>query len=221
MMAENKETIKRKLIIPDETKSLTREIVEMILLVLILIVGIRNLIGEPRWIPSESMKPALIINDRLFIEKLSLFFYKPQRGDIIVFYPPQEKLLHDPWSEVTRAIGIPSKFKDIAYIKRLVGMPGDKFEVRPGVGVFVNDKLLDEPYVTDVPRTGCNQPGAYCGPFIIPKGEYFAMGDNRNNSQDSRYWGFLPKDRIIGMAFVKFWPLDRIELIQRPHYNVK
>lgn len=189
----------------------------MVLLTLILIVGIRNLLGEPRWIPTESMVPTLIEGDRLFIEKISNYAGKYSRGDIIVFYPPQTELKHDPWDEFTRTIGFLNN--DIAYIKRLVGLPGDELEVRDGEGVFINGKLLDEPYINEIANRGCGVDAMYCGPLIIPEGYYFVMGDNRNNSQDSRFWGFLPVDRVIGKAYFRFWPPGRIGLINHPDYN--
>lgn len=216
-MTDNTSRIK-KLFVPEESKSFLREILEMVLLTLILIVGIRNLLGEPRWIPSESMVPTLIEGDRLFIEKLSSYFGEYKRGDVIVFYPPQTDLKHDPWDEFTRTIGFLNN--DIAYIKRLIGMPGDRFEVVEGKGVFINGKMLDEPYVNEIANKGdCGTAALYCGPLIIPKGTYFAMGDNRNNSQDSRYWGFLPINRVIGKAYFRFWPLNRIGVLNDPKYN--
>lgn len=221
-MTENRTTSKtikpsKKLLIPEESKSLIREVVEMVFLTLILIVGIRNLLGEPRWIPTESMVPTLVEGDRLFIEKVSISLHKKNRGDILVFYPPQIKLKHDPWSEFTRAIGFLNN--DVAYIKRLIGMPGDIIEVKEGVGVFINGKLLDEPYVAEIANRNCGTEAQYCGPLKIPEGNYFMMGDNRNNSQDSRFWGPLPDDRVIGKAYFKFWPLCRLGLIKHPLYH--
>lgn len=211
-------TKNKKLIIQNENKSMFRETLEMILLTLILIVGIRNLLGEPRWIPTESMYPNLIEGDRLFIEKVTNYAGKFKRGDILVFYPPQENLRHDPWSEFTRAVGFFNN--DTAYIKRLIGMPGDKLEVKEGIGVFINDHLLNEPYVAEIASRNCGIIAAYCGPLTVPKNSYFMMGDNRNNSQDSRYWGFLPANRVIGKASFRFWPLNRLIIFNKPDYSI-
>jgi signal peptidase I len=210
---------RKKLIIPDENKSLLRETIEMVLLTLILIVGIRNLLGEPRWIPTESMVPTLIEGDRLFIEKVSNYLGTISRGDIIVFYPPQTKLKHDPWNEFTRSIGFLNN--DIAYIKRLIGMPGDTIEVIEDVGVMVNGKILDEPYVNEIANRGCGSEAMFCGPLKIPPGYFFVMGDNRNNSQDSRFWGLLPEDRLIGKAYFRFWPPGRVGLMGHPDYKTQ
>lgn len=219
-MAEknNPITTKQKLIVVEKkTKPLYKELIEMVILVLILIIGIKNVIGEPRWIPSESMVPTLIVNDRLFIEKLSLFFSPFRRGDIVVFYPPQFKLKHDPINEFTRAAGFLND--DVAYIKRLIALPGETLEIKPGVGVFINGKMLNEPYVKEIAVNGCNLDPSYCGPIKVPQNEVFVMGDNRNNSQDSRFWGFLPENRIIGKALFRFWPIDRITVLKHPIYD--
>lgn len=208
---------KRKLLIPQENRSFIREVVEIIVLTLILIVGIKNLIGEPRWIPTESMVPTLIEGDRVFIEKISTYTHDINRGDVIVFYPPEVILKHDPWDEFTRALGFLNN--DVAYIKRLIGMPGDTIEVIEGVGVLVNGVLINEPYVNEIANRGCGSRLPYCGPLKLGKNQYFLMGDNRNNSLDSRAWGPLDGDRIIGKSFCTWWPLNRISLTVHPDYK--
>ncbi|MEW5820435.1 MAG: signal peptidase I [Cyanobacteriota bacterium] len=217
-MAEDNSNMKnkKKLIIPEESRSIIRELVEIVLLTLILIIGIKNLIGEPRWIPTESMVPTLIEGDRVFIEKISEYFGEYKRGDIIVFYPPKFELKHDPWSEFTRSMGFLNN--DTAYIKRLIGLPGDNIDVVEGIGVFVNGKLLDEPYVNEIADRGCGTRAKYCQ-ITLEKDQYFMMGDNRNNSLDSRVWGPLPVNRVIGKAYCRWWPIDRIALINHQNYN--
>ncbi|OGI22050.1 MAG: signal peptidase I [Candidatus Melainabacteria bacterium RIFOXYA12_FULL_32_12] len=194
----------------------TREILETVIVVLVLVILIRNFLGEPRWIPTASMKPTLIEGDRLIIEKVSTRFSKPQRGDIIVFYPPFEKLDQSPWSKFTRLVGYFNS--DTAYIKRIIGVPGDMINIKDGEGVYINGKPLNESYKREFSRIGCS-PGMYCESVKVPKGNYFMMGDNRSNSQDSRFWGFLPEDRIIGKAYFRFWPINRVGLIEHPKYN--
>ena len=208
---------KKKFLIPEENRSIIRETIEIVLLTLILIIGIKNILGEPRWIPTESMVPTLIEGDRVFIEKMSQFSKDYKRGDILVFYPPEFKLKHDPVSEFTRAVGFMSN--DIAYIKRLIGLPGDVLEVKEGLGVFINGKLLDEPYVNEIARYGSCSEVKYCGPLKLGKDEYFMMGDNRNNSSDSRVWGPLKGDRIIGKDLLTWWPINRINIVKRPEYT--
>ena len=198
--------------------AILREAVETVFVVLVLVILIRNFLGEPRWIPSASMRPTLIEGDRLIIEKVSGFLSMPKRGDILVFYPPTEELGQSYWSKFTRLIGYFNS--DTAFIKRVIGVPGDKIFIKDGVGVFVNGKLLKEPYIQQLNKFRIVQQNKpiYSGPMIVPKNEYFMMGDNRGDSLDSRFWGFLPKDRIIGKAYFRFWPINRIGLIDHPKY---
>ena len=194
-----------------KTKAAIVEIIETIVFIVVMVIIIRFFVGEIRWIPSGSMHPTLIEGDRIFVDRASRFKTTPQRGDIMVFYPPSEQLKNTPWKLFARLTGF--FCKDIAYIKRVVGMPGDKFELKSDENgkytVYINDKPLDEPYIQspyDYPP--CTE-AMVCGPVKIPPKHYFMMGDNRGNSQDSRYWGFLPEDRFIGKAVFVFWPFNR------------
>ncbi len=204
----------------EKIKSQLRENIETVVFVIVMVIVIRFFLGEIRWIPSASMHPTLIEGDRVFVERLSRFFTTPERGDIMVFYPPFEEIKTDPVSIFARLTGF--FCKDIAYIKRVVGMPGDKLEIKKDFSgeyhVFINDKALDEPYIlSDADYIPCSGE-MYCGPMKIPTGHYFMMGDNRGNSQDSRFWGLLPKERFIGRAVVLFWPLNRMDYFERPSY---
>lgn len=163
---------------------------------IVLALGIRTFVAEARWIPSGSMEPTLQIDDRLIVDKLSYRFHSPQRGDIVVFAP----------TDVLKE----QKFKD-AFIKRVIGLPGEKVEVKGG-RVYVNGKGLREAYIED-------KPNYQWGPVTVPPDSYLVLGDNRNNSYDSHYWGFVPRDRIIGRAIVRFWPPARMgELDKEPLY---
>jgi signal peptidase I len=160
-----------------------------VLLSVFLAVGIQSFVARSYYIPSGSMLPTLQINDRLIVDKISYRFSNPVRGDIVVFDPPAK-------------LG----FKD-AFIKRVIGLPGDRIEVKNGK-VYVNDKVLSEKYIEESPSytwssTSLTPDG------IVPEGHYLVLGDNRNNSYDGHYWGFIPKDRIVGKAVVRFWPVDR------------
>jgi signal peptidase I len=193
-----------------------KELVETVVTVLVLVIIIRTFIGEPRWIPSASMRPTLKEGDRVFIEKISNFVSKPKRGDIVVFYPPFESLNKDAWSTFTRLSGLFNN--DIAFIKRVIGEPGDIINIRTNASsgmaeVYINGKKLDEEYTGESKPISC-KPDMYCGPMRVPANSYFMMGDNRSNSQDSRFWGFLPQNRIIGKASFIFWPLNRIKLLE-------
>ncbi|WP_250566207.1 signal peptidase I [Adonisia turfae] len=150
-------------------------------------VVIRLFIAEPRFIPSNSMDPTLHIGDRLLIEKLSYRFHPPHHGDIVVFEPPPQ----------LQAIGYRP---EQAFIKRVMGLPGDTLAVRQGQ-VYRNDQPLTEPYILAAPNYEMT-------PVAVPDNTVFVMGDNRNDSNDSHIWGFLPIENIIGHATVRFWPPD-------------
>ncbi len=164
----------------------------------ILAFGIRTFVAEARYIPSASMVPTLEINDRLIIEKVSYRFQEPQRGDVVVF-KPTERLVQE-------------NYKGAAFIKRIIGLPGDKIEVKGG-RVYVDDRPLQEKYIAEDPQYDY-------GPVIVPEDSYLVLGDNRNNSYDSHSWGFVPREKLIGKAFVRFWPLNRVgSLDEKPLYQ--
>ena len=206
----------------DKIKAVLYEIIETVVVVTVLVIAIRFFIGEPRWIPSASMRATLLEGDRVFIEKLTHFYSKPERGDILVFYPPFEALAGNPWAIFTRLVGFGSK--DVAYIKRVIGTPGDTIEIKndkktKSSSVYINGKKLKETYLYEPKMDLCTE-NMYCGPIKIPTDKYFMMGDNRNNSQDSRYWGMLPQDRVIGRAKFIFWPINRVKVLNAPEYKI-
>jgi signal peptidase I len=136
------------------------------------------------------MKPTLNVRDRVLVNKLSYHLHAVHRGDIIVFKrPPGET---DP------------RINDL--IKRVVGLPGDRIESRDG-HVLIDGKPLREPYLQPSTRTDNLQLQT------VPKGEYFVMGDNRANSKDSRYFGAIHRDLIVGRAFVRVWPVNHIHFL--------
>ncbi|MGF1523123.1 MAG: signal peptidase I [Leptolyngbyaceae cyanobacterium] len=155
---------------------------------IVLALGIRAFVAEARYIPSGSMEPTLEINDRLVVEKVSYHFNPPERGDIVVFRPPE-------------SLFKPGQRRD-AFIKRIIGLPGDTVEIADGT-VFVNDEALTEDYIKE-------QPLSDWGPETVPDGFYLVLGDNRNSSFDSRSWGFVAQEDIIGKAVVRFWPPSRV-----------
>lgn len=147
---------------------------------LILALVIRTFVAEARWIPSESMLPTLNIGDRLIIDKVSFHISGIKRGDIIVFKaPPASKL-------------------DDVLIKRVIGLPGDNVTIKSGL-VYINHQPIDEPYEMEKPR------GDYEA-LTVPENSLFVMGDNRNNSFDSRFWGVVPEELIIGKALARYYP---------------
>jgi signal peptidase I len=179
------------------------EATKTIVLSVVLALGIRNFVAEARYIPSGSMLPTLQINDRLIIDKISYKFRNPERGDIVVFSP----------TDALKA----ENFKD-AFIKRVIGLPGEEVEVKGG-RVYVNGQPLRENYIEDKPAYDFSteqfnedrrRKGQKIEGGTVPPNQYLVLGDNRNNSYDSHYWGYVPRDQIIGRAVVRFWPLNRV-----------
>lgn len=213
----------------EKWKANAKETIDTIVFVIVAVILIRFFIAELRWIPSGSMMPTLVggqglTGDRIVVEKISKypniiknhkFENEPARGDIMIFYPPFVKLNTDPLSVFSRLTGF--FCKDVAYIKRVIGLPGEKFEIKQESNgaskVYINDKPLNEDYILSEFDFHKCKSDMYCGPLIIPEGQYFMMGDNRGNSLDSRFWGTLPKERFIGRAVFVFWPLTRIKIL--------
>jgi signal peptidase I len=178
-----------------QSENLLIDTIKTISFSLIIALGIRTFIAEARYVPSGSMEPTIQPGDRLIIDKISFDFTSPKRGDIVVFHPTktlQEDNFHD------------------AFIKRVIGLPGDKVEVKNGQ-VYINGSPIKENYIEA-------KPDYNWGPVIVPANSYLVLGDNRNDSFDSHYWGFVPRNKIIGRAIFFFWPLNRIREIQRPVY---
>ena len=163
-----------------------KESLQSLVVAVIIALIIRTFIFQPFYIPSSSMEPTLVPGDRIIVSKLNYFFDAPNRGDVIVFRYPLD----------------PSK----DYVKRIVAMGGETVELRSN-RVLINDKAIAQDYLPEDIRFGD------FGPLEVPEGSYFVLGDNRNNSQDSRYWGTLDKDYLIGEAVLIFWPLTRSGII--------
>jgi signal peptidase I len=164
------------------------ENIQILILALGLAFFIRTFVAEPRYIPSESMVPTLEVGDRLIVEKLSYYGHLPHQGDIVVFAPPPQ--LQEQGYQA-----------DQAFIKRVIGVPGDTIAIQNG-RVFVNRAALTEAYIAEPPNYPMSQ-------IVVPPDSLFVMGDNRNNSNDSHIWGFLPTANIVGHACFRFWPLER------------
>jgi signal peptidase I len=166
------------------------ENIRILLIALVLAFFIRTFIAEPRFIPSASMVPTLNLGDRLVIEKISYHLHPPQRSDIVVFQVPLALQEESGYSA------------DQAFIKRVIGLPGDRIALRAGK-VYRNGQPLSEPYVVEQPKA------EDFSEVTVPLQQLFVMGDNRNNSNDSRYWGYLPMKNLIGHAVWRFFPLDK------------
>jgi signal peptidase I len=166
-------------------KAAVRDILETALLTLVIFLAVRFAVQTFR-VEGFSMEPTLRSNQYLLVNKVSYMLGEPQRGDIVVFRFPQ-----DPRRD---------------FIKRVVGLPGEEVEVRGGT-VFVNGRALDERYIASRPQY----------PYAkkrVPSNEYFVLGDNRNNSHDSHVWDFLPRDYMIGKAWVSYWPVNSWGIVQ-------
>jgi signal peptidase I len=166
---------------------------EPLLIAAILAIFIRTFIFGPYKIPTGSMKPTFMENDKIFVDKLSYRFRAPQRGDIIVFkYPLDRK-------------------KD--FVKRLAGLPGEAIEIRKGV-LLVNGKpMTDPPFSANTYYNVEDWEFGRSGQVIrVPEGHYFTLGDNSAHSADSRQWGFVPAKDLVGKAFMIWWPPQRIKL---------
>lgn len=179
-------------------KSPTRNALEWVAVIggaVIIAVVIRTFVLQTFWIPSPSMSPTLVANDRVLVNKLAYRFHDVHRGDVVVFErPPTEQ---------------PSNIKDL--IKRVVGLPGEHISIRDGK-VYVDGRELEEPYVHGLQTVLDSCPSTYVpgigteAGFEVPKGHLLVLGDNRINSHDGRCFGPIDEDLVVGRAFFIMWP---------------
>ena len=192
-------------------------VVEFILIVVVavgLAIAIQAFIVKPYKIPSESMLPTLSVGQRVLVNRLGNDFSDPHIGEIVVFHPPQGAVDQNPACGVAVVNGQicpepTTREASVNFIKRVVAGPGDTISIRDG-HVVRNGKLQTEPFIA--PCGGgpaCN----YQTPITVPAGHWFMMGDNRGMSDDSRFWGPVPRSWIIGGAFATYWPVGRIGLL--------
>ncbi|MFZ5801715.1 MAG: signal peptidase I [Candidatus Omnitrophota bacterium] len=165
---------------------------EPFLIAALLAIVIRTYLMSPYKIPTGSMKPTFMEGDRIFVNKISYRFHEPERGDILVFKYPFDRR------------------KD--FVKRLVGLPGDRISIRQGI-VYLNGEALQEPPFAD--HYYYNRSDWLYGradtEFKVPAGNFFVLGDNSPQSSDSRHWGFVPRVNVIGKAVLIWWPPSRIK----------
>ncbi len=174
----------------EEMKSFFKEVISIIVIAFVLAMILRTFVIEGRIIPTGSMLPTIQLKDRVMVNKFIYFFKEPERGDVVVFDPPE----------------ILNSKED--YIKRVIGLPGDTVEVK-NAQVYINGKAVSEPYISE--------PHNYeYGPVTVPEDALFVMGDNRNLSFDSHRWNaWLTRDHIKGKAFLIYWPMKHITLMER------
>jgi signal peptidase I len=170
------------------------EITKVVILALLIVLPIRYFLFQPFIVKGQSMEPNFHTGDYLIVDEISYRFSDPKRGDVIVFkYPLQ-----------------PNQ----RYIKRVIGLPGEKVEIKNGL-VFINGNPLDESsYLSQ--KLFTDEKGFH--EIILEKDQYFVLGDNRISSSDSRVWGVVPRDKIIGKVFVRIWPFTAMAKIENPSY---
>lgn len=166
-------------------KSVFGEAMESVIVAVLLAVLIRLFVIEPFYIPSGSMEPTLREHDRIIVSKLNYRVKEPQRGDIVVFKYPLDTKRN--------------------FVKRLIAKGGETVAIKNSK-LYINGEQVPENYLPKGLRF------ADFGPVTVPPNSYFMMGDNRNNSDDSRVWGFLPRDLIVGKALFIYWPPPRVSL---------
>jgi signal peptidase I len=181
---------------PDRRPGLTRhraiwrDVFEIVLLV-VTIYTLVNLATARAVVEGQSMQPNFYTGQLVIVNRFAYYFASPQRGDVIV--------LHDPLDPTQD------------FIKRVMGLPGETIQIREG-RVYVNGTELDEPYITDFCRAGCD------GTWTVKPDEYFVLGDNRSNSFDSHSFGPISRQLIVGQAWIRYWPPQDMGFIQHPGY---
>jgi signal peptidase I len=202
-----------------QSKSTSSSIIELVVIIAIalgLALAIQAFIVKPYRIPSGSMEPTLAIGQRVLVNRIGMHFSEPHVGEIAVFHPPkgaeqeqcgvagQGRGTTTPCSQPP-----PQANNSVNFIKRIVAGPGDTLYIHEGHAIR-NGKPEKDGYIRPCsPGADCNFPT----PIKIPAGHWFMMGDNRGESDDSRYWGPVPTGWIIGDAFATYWPPDRIGIL--------
>ena len=177
------------------------ESVETLVLTLVIFWVIQSFVAQPFKVQQVSMERTLEPDQYVLVDKLTPRFDAYKRGDIVVFNPPET------WTQA-----------DQPYIKRVIGIGGDTIELRDG-SVYVDGTKLDEPYIYQ--EDGLPQPTeSFNGTdrWVVPDGELFLMGDHRGNSSDSREGGPVPVDRVIGRAWLRYWPINTLQIIPTPSH---
>ena len=165
---------------------------------------IQNFVAQPYKVQQKSMQRTLEEDQYVLVDKLTPRFDAYNRGDIVVFEPPED------WGEA-----------NTPFIKRVIGEPGDTVEIRDDGLVYINGVALDEPYLYAEDVGGPPQPTTAPleqSKWTVPAGDLFLMGDHRANSADSRTFGPVPIDRVVGRAWLRYWPLSAFGILQTPTY---
>lgn len=195
---DDKESAPERIKTRSRTSRFLRESIVIVIVALLLAFLARTYVAQTFFIPSASMTPTLKVGDHIVVDKLSYHLHGISTGDIVVFAkPPLENCGGPP-------------IKDL--VKRVIGLPGQTISLRDG-RVLINGKILPQPWLPPPVRTETQpgpggQPYSLARPYTVPAGEYFMMGDNRQDSCDSRYWGPVPRSLIVGKVVLIVWPLS-------------
>jgi signal peptidase I len=191
----------------EKRRSLLRELPVLLLVAFLIAFGVKSLVAQAFFIPSESMESTLLVGDRVLVSRLSYRLHEPRRGDVVVFTSPFEngkrrpgltvRVLH----AILESVGLRQPSTE-DFIKRVIGLPGETVEGRNGK-IYINGRELVEPYLNEDTIPGFE-------PKKVPKGKLWVMGDNRNQSQDARVFGPIDEDKVIGRAILRIWPIPRI-----------
>ena len=178
------------------------EFIQSIVLALSVFVLFYLFVAQPNEVKGSSMYPNFENGEYLLTEKISYQFGDPQRGDVVIFKAPASE---------------PCAADECEYIKRVIGIPGDKVMVKEG-DVYVNGEMLDQSFLPEKVYTSQGEYMEEGVEKVVPEGQYLCFGDNRPNSRDGREFGPIDRDLIIGKAFVKYWPLSSIGLIPKVNF---
>jgi signal peptidase I len=189
---------------------LARDLIETVILALLIFVGVRAMVQNFR-VEGSSMEGTLHDGQYILVNKA--VYFKVDLGflDFLPFYDAGSNPVHYIFRAPRRGDVVVFRFPNQLerdFIKRIIGEPGDEVQVKDGL-VFVNGGALDEKYILE-------RPNYNFGPEIVPDNQYFVLGDNRNNSYDSRSWGFVPEEDIVGRAWVSYWPFSNFGLVSDP-----
>ena len=189
-------------------------VVELLLIVAValgLALAIQAVLVKPFRIPSESMEPTLDVGQRVLVSRFNYHFSSPDRGDIVVFHPPSgaDSNTCGVTKREDQVCPQPTSERDnVNFIKRIVAVPGDRLAIEQGHAIVNGERQKDDFTRPCAPGT-CNFPR----PITIPPDHFFMMGDNRGASDDSRFWGPIPREWIIGQAFFTYWPVKRVGIL--------
>lgn len=203
---------------PAPSRSFLAELPVLVLVAFVLALLLKTFLIQAFFIPSESMLPTLDVGDRVLVNKVVFEVRDPRRGEVVVFRdddgfagPDTRTVPQRVVDFLTSGLGASPNERD--FIKRIVGLPGDTVEVRQDQ-VLINGVPLEEETQAEGGYLFGPDMGQTFGPFTVPAGSYFVMGDNRTNSADSRsYLGTIPEEDLIGRAFVVIWPVTRVDTL--------